>query len=268
MQTNKLIAITALTLLALAACRKEEEDPVDNDYTSAIDNSFGEALFNDALKQTDDAASDGGIRAMLDGCVDTVIIDLNANPHTMFIDFGTVNCQGNDGRYRRGSIMVTFTGGYSDPGTVITITPQDYYVNDYRVQGTKTVTNMGDDTNGNTYFTVEVAGTITAPNNQWTSTHNASRVRTWVAGEGTGTPYDDVYLITGTGNGTNRNGVPYTLNIDQALRIEIGCPYIVSGQVTITPQNLAPRTVNFGSGSCDDDISVTVNGNTYYFNGQ
>ena len=200
--------------------------------------------------------------------MDTVIIDLNAMPHTMLINFGTVNCEGTDGRNRRGSILVTFTGAYSDQGTVITITPQNYYVNDHRVQGSKTVTNMGLDQDGHPYFTVSVAGTVIAPDNSWTSTHNANRVRTWFAGDDTATPWDDVYLITGSGNGINRNGLPYSLAITQALRIEIGCPWIVSGKLDITPDALSTRSVDFGSGSCDDDLSVTVDGTTYYFTGQ
>jgi len=268
MNKTHLFAYVTLAGLSLAACRKEQEESPNNDYTSAMDNSIGEALFNDVLKQADDAAKDGGLRASLDGCVDTVIIDMNAMPHTMLIDFGSVNCTGTDGRTRRGSIMVTFTGGYRDAGTVITITPQNYYVNNYKVQGTKSVTNMGLNQDGHMYFNVSVAGTITAPDNSWTSTHNATRVRTWIAGEDTGTPFDDVYLISGNGNGVNRNGIAYTLAILQSLRIEIGCPWIVSGSVAITPQDLAVRTVDFGNGSCDDDISVTVNGNTYYFSGQ
>jgi hypothetical protein len=268
MKTIQTFTLLTLTALSLAACRRNDEEAPNNDLTSASDNAIAEALFSDALKQSDDAASDGGLRAMLDGCVDTVIIDTNVMPHTLLIDFGSVNCTGLDGRTRRGSILVTFTGRYSDQGTVITITPQNYYVNDYGVQGTKTVTNMGADNNGNTYFNVNVAGTITAPDGSWTSTHNATRVRTWIAGEGTNTPFDDVYLITGTGNGVNRNGLAYTLTITQALRIEIGCPYIVSGTVAIAPQDLAVRTVDFGNGSCDNDITVTVNGYTFYINGQ
>ncbi|MFZ1686899.1 MAG: hypothetical protein WAU70_05745 [Flavobacteriales bacterium] len=268
MKTAQQFACIALAALSLAACRKDKDEPMNNEYTSAVDNSLGEALFNDVLQQADDAAKDGGLRASLDACVDTVIIDTNVMPHTLLIDFGSTNCVGTDGRSRRGSILVTFTGAYREQGTVITITPQDYYVNDYHVQGTKTVTNMGLDQDGHTYFNVTVAGTITGPDNSWTSTHNATRVRTWLEGEDTGNPFDDVYLINGSGNGVNRNGLPYTLAITQALRIEIGCPYIVSGTIAITPQDLAVRTVDFGNGGCDDDMSVTINGNTYYFTGQ
>jgi hypothetical protein len=35
--------------------------------------------------------------------------------------------------YRCDKILVTFTGGYFDPGTIITYGFEDYYVNDYHV---------------------------------------------------------------------------------------------------------------------------------------
>jgi len=264
MQKNRLMLI-ALAALAFAGCRREDKTPLNNDYTAAMDNSLAEGMFNDVLKQSDDAAADGGLRGMMDGCIDTVVIDTNVMPHTMLIDFGPANCTGNDGRQRRGSILVTFTGPYRAEGTVITLTPQDYYVNDYHIEGLKTLTNLGPDGNGDTHFAITVSGTVTAPNNAWTSTHQAQRVRTWSQGEETLTPWDDVYLITGTGNGVNRNGVAYTLTITEALRVEIGCWHIVSGKLEITQQDLPTRYVDFGSGSCDGAVSVTVNGTTYYF---
>lgn len=260
-----LLTTTVLGLLALTACRKENDTPVNNDYTSAVDNSLSEALFNDLLKQADQAAEEGGVRGMMDACIDTIIIDTTAMPHTLWIDFGPVNCTGQDGRTRRGSILVTFTGPYRATGTVITITPQDYYVNDHHVQGSKTVTNLGPDGDGHTHFAIAVNGTVTAPDNAWTSTHTADRVRTWVQGEGTLTPWDDVYLITGNGSGTNRHGLPYTLTITEALRVEVGCWYVVSGKLEITPQGLATRYVDFGTGSCDGTVTVTVNGFTFTF---
>jgi hypothetical protein len=254
----------ALTL-SLAACRKDKDEPDDLDYTSASDNARAEDYFNDMLSEADNAAKDHDLRSMDDGCEPVVTIDTVAMPHTMLIDFGTVNCTANNGRLRRGKILVTFTGPYRAIGTVITITPQDYYVNNNHVEGVKTVTNMGPDADGHTYFNVQVDGTITAGDGSWTSQHHATRVRTWVEGESTITPFDDVYLITGSGNGVNRNGVAYTLTITQALRIAIGCPWITAGKLELTPDGHATRYVDFGSGSCDPNVTVTVNGVTFNF---
>ena len=266
MRTTNKAALLALMALSLAACRKDkDETPVDLDYTSASDNARAEDYFNDMLAVADDAAKSNGLRDAADGCEPVITIDLVASPHTMLIDFGPVNCTASNGRQRRGQIMVTFTGGYRDPGTVITITPQDYYVNDNHVQGLKTLTNMGPNGDGHSYFNIQVDGTVTAGAGSWTAEHHATRVRTWVEGEESPNPYDDVYLITGNGNGVNRHGVAYTLTITDALRVEIGCPWITAGNLEITPSGLATRYVDFGEGSCDGSVNVTVNGNTFTF---
>lgn len=256
--------LSALALLiSLVACRREEgPNPADRDYTMALDNSRAELYFADALKQSDGAFKNGTVP-----CAVAVTLDLEAMPRTMLVDFGPENCTGPDGLRRRGRLLVTFTGPYAEPGTVITITPQDYFVNDHQLQGNKTVTNMGDNPQGQPYFNVVVAGTVTAPDGSWTSTHSYQRVRTWIQGSGTPNPLDDVYLVTGGGSGVNRNGQAFAVTITSPLRVEIGCPWIVSGVQQIVPEGRPARTIDFGSGTCDNQVSVTVNGFTFTFGG-
>ena len=258
----KKLLLPFLLLLTLSACRKETEAPVDRDYTIAMDNSRAELYFTDALKQSDLAFKDGTVP-----CAVEVTIDLQSQPYSMLIDFGTTNCTGADGLSRRGRLFVTFTGPYSEPGTVITITPQEYRVNDHLVQGVKTVTNAGTNAQQQSYFTVAVSGTVTAPDGSWTSTHNYNRVRTWIAGENTAAILDDVYLITGGGIGTNRAGLPFTQQITTPLRAEVGCPWIVSGVVEIVPQGKQARVIDFGNGACDAQATVTVGGFSFTFGG-
>lgn len=257
-------ATAVFALLSLMACRKEDPatpQPTTPSYTVAVDHSLAEFFFNDAMKQTDLALKDNDVP-----CAVTVTIDLQAQPHTLLIDFGSANCMAADGLRRRGRLFVTFTGAYGDPGTVIVITPQDYHVNDHLVQGTKTVTNAGQDPNGHTYFNVAVNGTITASDGSWTSSHHAQRTRTWIAGEGTLNPFDDVYAITGDGGGVSRDGTPYTLQITSPLRVEVGCPWIVNGTARIIPQGGYTYDLDFGNG-CNNSVSVTVNGMTFTFGG-
>ncbi len=263
MISRKHLILASCALLALSACRKEDDETPDLDYTSASDNARAEDAFSDMLNQVDKAVDDNGLREMEDACDPTVTFDTLSNPRTITIDFGTVNCTAANGRTRRGRILVSYTGRYRDPGTVITITPQDYYVNDNHLQGTKTVTNMGTDQNGHLYYTVTVNGSLTAANGSWTATHQANRVRTWIQGSDTPTLLDDVYEITGNGSGVNRNGIAYTVNITNALRVAIGCPFITAGTAQVTPQDRPTRTIDYGNGSCDGTFSVTVNGQTF-----
>jgi len=255
-----------LLIVFIASCGKGDRDE-DQSVTETTDNSLAEFAFNDVFAVTSEAALvTQGIRATSQtlACA-TISADTTVNPMILLVDFGTVNCTGADGRNRRGKIFATFTGKYRDSLTVITITPQDYYLNDYKVEGTKTVTNKGHNSSGNLWYTVVVQNAkITEPGGTWNVTWNSSRVREWIAGESTVTDFtDDVYLITGSANGVNRRGNSFTADITTALRVELSCNWIVSGTMTITPDNLNPRYVDFGSGSCDNDATVTVNGNVY-----
>lgn len=265
MRNHTYTAIICFALLA-TACRKEKET-IDLDYTSAVDNALVESYFNDILRLSDETAGDNGLRGIQASCIDTVIIDTLASPHTMLIDLGPTNCTGLDGRQRRGQLFVTFTGRYRDAGTVITITPQGFHVNDHLVQGTKTVTNLGLNGDGHPFFSVDVDGTVTAPGGAWTSSYQGQRTRTWTQGSATPSLFDDVYAITGSGTGVNRNGIPYTVSITAPLIVELDCPYITQGQLEITPDQRPTRYVDFGNGVCDATITVTVNGNTYTFGG-
>ena len=250
-----------LALLLLAACRKEKEtDPIDLDFSSASDNARAEDAFNDILAQVDKAVDDNGLR---EACDPTVTFDTLGTPRTIMLDFGTENCTANNGRLRRGRIMVSYTGRYREVGTVITITPQNYHVNNNLVEGSKTVTNLGPNEAGHLQYNVVVNGTLTAADGSWTATHSAQRTRTWIEGQDTAPLSDDVYLITGNGSGVNRNGVAYTAAITTALRVALNCPFITQGAVTITPANRPPRIIDYGTSACDANFSVTVNGQTF-----
>lgn len=262
MQTKRIQFVVALFVIAaIVSCRREKKEQLNNTIT--IDNSTAENLYSDLFKVVDNVSStENGIRDNEIGCIDTIIVDTISVPRTILIDFGTDNCVGEDGRTRTGQIQVSYTGRYREEGTVITINTQNYKVNGYLLQGTKTVTNNGINSDGDTYFSIVVNGIITAPDNSWTSQWNSSRVRTWIIGDNSATIWDDVYLITGHASGIGRNGTPYDISITNALRAEIGCQWIVSGTMVLSPENYDNRTIDFGNGECNNGFTVTVNGET------
>ena len=262
MKINRYFLLTTLLALALVACRKDKEDAPDMDYTAASDHARADDVFNDMLDQVDKAVDDNGLR---DACDPTVTFDTISTPRTITLDFGDVNCTATNGRLRRGKILVSYTGRYRDAGTVITLSPLNYHVNNNLVTGTKTVTNMGLDTNGHIYFNITVNGSLTADDATWTASHQAARVRTWIQGSDTPQLSDDIYLITGGGSGVNRNGIAYTTSITSALRVVLGCENlrITQGTVVVTPANRPARTVDYGNGACDSTFTVTVTGQTY-----
>jgi hypothetical protein len=255
-------------VLVLAGCRKNRE--IDNDTSAAADNQLADNLFTEVHKMADAVVAGTFQQTMYKssdtvfttGCA-TVTHDTTTNPRTITINFGSTNCMCADGKNRRGIINVSYTGPYRDSNTVITHTFSNYFVNDNQVTGTKTVTNMGHNANNQLYYNIYENGAIykaTGGTISWTS----NRVRTWISGESTVFNWlDDVYLISGSGNGTSSNGTQFTVSITSPLRVELSCPRIVSGTVDITPAGKSTRTLDYGAGNCDYTATVTVNGNTY-----
>jgi hypothetical protein len=253
----------------MASCHKSDRD-TDTETQSATDYSIAEACWKDVFKQLDDAAA---VTAdvnrysvpVVTTCYTVTVTPALPNttfPKTVTIDFGT-GCTGPDGIVRKGMISAVFSGKYRDSLTTITITPANYYIDGYKVQGTKTITNQGH-INGVATFSVNVQNaTITTPDNKMI-TWNSQRTNRWVAGESTlGTVLDDMYEVSGSGNGTGTKGNSFTMTITTPLRVETGCRYITKGVLKLQPANLEERVIDFGSGTCDDKATVSILGNSY-----
>jgi hypothetical protein len=264
-----LIAITSFVIL-VTGCKKDDNIQLE-DKTISQDDAYAESTFENVSDMADEAydmstgnhlKSTEGNRMFLSDCA-TVTLDTNVFPHELTIDFGDTNCLCHDGKYRRGIIIITFTGRYRHPGTVITHGFENYYVNDNSVDGTKVVTNMGENENGNLYFTIEVVGVVQKVGDSSTFSWNSSRVREWIQGSDTKNRWDDIYLLTGTAHGTRPNGLTWEKEIINPLRLELACRFIVSGTVEIRPQDRPVRLLDYGTGECDNIATVTVNGETY-----
>ena len=82
----------------------------------------------------------------------------------------------------------------------------------------------------------------------------------WIEGEDTQINIlDDVYEITGTANGLTSKQKEYTITITKALNVAVNCPWIRSGTIDISadPANI---TVDYGTGECDAEATVTILG--------
>lgn len=260
--------------LCFTSCRK---DKYDGDIESAENNALSEAIFNDVTTLVDQSVSSGDVTMGVYGgssnndaqgglgsnCASITLDTVSAN-RSVIIDFGSVNCVCKDGRNRRGKIIATYTGRYRQAGTVITISFDNYFVNDNQVKGTKKTTNNGVNNAGHLVYTVEVNGQIIKANNGGTVSWTSTRQREWKAGEGTPLILtDDVYSITGTASGTNASGVSYTIVITQPLIRNMSCRWFESGKLDVTPQGKPTRTLDYGNTGCDANATVTILGRAY-----
>ncbi|NVO04014.1 MAG: hypothetical protein HXX09_15060 [Bacteroidetes bacterium] len=268
---NRFFNLTTLSILFVItlafnniSCNKDESD---KDQLAAQNNSDAENAFSDVFKQIDIVSKDttlGVLGTINISCATVTMSPIGLTyPKTITIDYGTTNCEGTDGRFRRGKIIAVTTGKYRDSLTSITVTFDNYFLNDNKVFGTKTITNKGRNTLGNMFWTIKVenAGVITE---KGTIAWNSVRTREWIAGENTLNNYfDDGYSITGNGSGVTTDGNSFVITITKALKASLSCMWLTCGTVEITPQGLSTRIIDFGNGTCDREATVLINDETY-----
>ncbi|MBK7762770.1 MAG: hypothetical protein IPI46_05275 [Bacteroidetes bacterium] len=261
-----LVVLSLATTLIFSACNRRDKNQ-DNDTQLAGDNTLFENTYNEVLNMADEASEkntgDNLSNYKTASTCATITHDTLNVPKTITIDFGNTNCLCNDGRNRRGKILVSYTGKYRDSGSVHTITFDNYFVNDNQVLGSKTVSNLGTNTSNQTHFSIVVNGLIIKALTGDSVVWNSTRTRTWVGGEATiGDKSDDVYEITGSASGT-KGSTAYTMTIIQPLVKAVACGYISKGVMEVQPSGKLLRSIDFGNGTCDNIAQVTIGGNVY-----
>ncbi|WP_035567231.1 hypothetical protein [Hymenobacter sp. IS2118] len=265
-------ACLASGLLLTTGCQRDADQVAPDDVVSAEDHGSSDeetALSSDLLTaaQPQDESVTGSpavagaaeMGRLFGTCATRTY---TAETRTLVIDFGPTNCLCPDGRYRRGKIVVVFTGPNLRRHSGAIVTRVDYFVNDNQHTATRIFTDLG---NGSFSLNIPSASIILA-NGGGTHSWTARRVFTRTAGFGTPQLADDEYSITGTASGTNRRGVDYTATIGQPLikRFTAGCfRHFVSGTVKIENSKDNTLLLNYdptGAGVCDNIASVTING--------
>ncbi|MDX1903220.1 MAG: hypothetical protein SFU27_03595 [Thermonemataceae bacterium] len=264
-------SIALVASFSLTSCKKDKEALYDQ---SAVDNAKADAQFNDLDNITTDAmiSNDDNLGLRGEEVSGTSnfcgAVTINTTTKTIVIDFGAgTTCD--DGRTRKGKINITYTGRYLTPGTVITTTPQEYYVNGVKIEGTKTVTNIS--TSDTPTHRVQITGGKITDTDGTSVTWNATRKREWLSGYGDFpiiNAFNDTFRISsfeadGTiANGTNRQGKAYTTKITKPLVVETACflegsRKFTEGTYSVISES-STRTIDFGNGECGGTITVTL----------
>ena len=268
-----ILTLSILTIL-LYACKDENiiNTPEQTSTQASQDHLFAENTFNDINRVVEDGFNDNGLSKSSCANYKSMASD-SSDADTLIIDFGEVDCLDEYGKLRRGKIIVIYTAPYQDSLAQISTTFDHYYVNSTNwVQGSRTVTNLGRNLDGDMVFDIAVDANITTEIGRidWIS----NRTRFWTDGRNTTQyPFDDIYKVMGSASGNGLNNRDFTVNITDSLEVNLGCLLptitynkrcaIVSGKVKVTPDGYAARKIDYGMGGCNCDFSVTINGKTY-----
>jgi hypothetical protein len=275
----KRIAVASIALLTVTlffSCKKEGSDQVNVTEDEAVmyseESMEAEASYNDVEDISMIAADEEGVvsttgrifpfvalRLRIGDCADiTVSPNDSTYPKTVTIDFGT-GCVGLDGKLRKGVITLHFTGPIRRPGSVLTISLQDFYIGRAHIEGTKVISNLS--SNGNIKFTVQVVGgKVTYPNGRGYK-YECLRYVQQTAGGQTNDVLDDVYSIEGRSATQFNNGVTITLNTESPLIKKVVCPWISEGvlKIKINSRVLFLNYSAPGNGDCDNKALLTWN---------
>jgi hypothetical protein len=188
----------------------------------------------------------------------TVTPNDSTYPKTVTIDFGD-SCRGRDGKVRSGKLVLHFTGPIRRPGSVVTLTFVNYYVNRVHIEGTKIFKNLSEPPMHK--WSIEVLnGKVTFPNGRG-YTYDGIKTVKQIAGMLTNYVRDDVYQITGRSKTVFRNGTTVNINTEDPLIKKVACHWISEGTLKIKINDRV-FYLDFGfpnNGNCDNKALLTWN---------
>lgn len=265
---SSLLFVSAIAALTLNSCKKEEPD---TETQSAVDNSVCEGEFTGRMGVINGyAIKEQGVKSMMP-IYPSVYIDptdtLDGFPVTMTVDYGPVGVVDPiDGKTRKGQITAKYDRSWDTAGCVVTVKLIGYYV---KASSSSTFVQYACDSmmiihNSAYSFTNNIIGgkCIAA---SWNLEWACSRTLTQTAGMGDTLTSNDVFQFTGSAVGKTREGKNYTVNVTSPVIKNMSCPWISQGKIDLTPEGKATRTVDYGTGVCDSQATLTINGNTFAF---
>ena len=262
----KLLALVlSISMVSFLACKKEENDTQisEEDKTSTSDYAKAETIYTEIWHTTLEQALSN---PALNGFAGSEVEDRNACPTVSVSPQGTYpkvltldyasGCTTAKGQEISGQIIATFSGPASQSGITISITLVNLKYKGYTVSGTYSVSCSGP----GSYSGSISNGVVVNPQGGTTTYSGTFSV---VQVEGTSTnglnqQSDDVYNISLNITGVDTNGKTYTVKTTSPLRKELDCAWIVSGAIEVKTGNTAKKTLDFGTGTCDDQATLTV----------
>lgn len=264
---NYLACLGVLLSLVAFSCRKKNILPDDPGFqTNAIEltaaSTIAENLYDDVFNQINIEAVNNNLAERLtgttgvQGCAIVTFspADLTTFPKTMTLDYGS-GCS-LEPVLRKGKLIVTLNGRLRNAGTTLSVTFENYSVNDYKLEGAFNLIN--NTTNNVLSFTSQTAnGKLTYLGGLLSFTHSGTHTYTQIGGSNTASYLDDSWSVSGLGNTLSPNE-SLSWEITTPLIKNIACGSIVSGVEEFKYNNNTSGSLNFGEGTCDRLATLTI----------
>lgn len=186
------------------------------------------------------------------------------NPQgTISIDFGT-GCTDLRGNIRKGKLNIAYNGKRFMPGSTVTTTTDNYYINGVKLEGTRTSTNVQGSSSEAPKFTVTLVNGKATFEDQSVATRESEITWSWI--RAANPSQDQLVIATGSwAEGVTRHGRSYEVSVLDDLVYRRGCFMAVDGIKRYVIDGSKEIVIDYGTGDCDQSIMVTVNGVTRNF---
>jgi hypothetical protein len=275
--TNLFAKIVALSLVAvsgfISSCNEEErltasdtqditEEAITDAYFQDTDDIGGVVIESPNDDQFSGGRSAGTITITDDRCKCAVVtIEASGtleNPQGLIVvDFGA-GCTDNRLNTRKGKLKFAYTGWRFVPGSKIVMTTENYYINEVKLEGTRTSTNVqGSTTDAPKFNVVLTGGKATFPDAS-IAERESNITWEWIRAAN---PSED-YLIIGQqseAHGITRGGRSYDVSLVEALKYKRFCGIAVDGIKKYIIDEDKEIVIDYGDGTCDKSVTITVN---------
>lgn len=270
MNTKQLFYVfIAAFLFTLGACNQDEApdfspedtedaslDAIEDSYFDDADDLVGEAFAGTEGSSNGKKATDERLTCA------TITYEGDGNSGILRIDFGD-GCTDPRGNVRTGAIVVTHSGAWNLAGSSWSISFEDYTINQFQIEGSRTVTVVSYTEELSVLDVVLTGGRVTWPDGR-VATREVNRRREHERNENN---LLDRLIIYGSAQGTFRNGRGYSIEILEPLVYTRTCAaegvFIPVSGVKFITHGLRELTIDYGDGTCDNIVTLTnKNGRT------
>lgn len=270
-----LLLVFSLSAIIAVSCTKDDNGSISAaDLSAAQEDTYADALYEEVDNMVSDELSSldkNGYQStkksgLADACY-TVTIDHPDSltfPKVVTIDYGE-GCLvvfNGDSIVRKGKIIITQTGRWFLKNSQHSVTLQDFYINDIKVEGTRTWTNLGYNEKNHLELGIVLTGGKITFNDTAFMTREADHKREIIRRLNS---QNDTIIVTGNASGTNVLGQTYNREITSPL-VMVHCSeynwrwVIVDGSVQLTNSETGVLTIDYTGSGCTGEVTVNKDG--------
>lgn len=251
----------ACLAISLSNCKKAE---IERETQSAEDAFLAETVCNQVIAlalaeaHSEPLVNNKNEGLGLDCVTETLSGDTATFPSgtvTLSLNFNGQVCGSIDNKVRSGAIDLVFTNNYwSNRNASFMATSASYTENGVTLTGDFVFRHVGTDT----FSVVLENGTLSGSG--FSFSYEFTKEVYWTLGSFSDTlATDDEFKMSGSMNGTNRNGRLFSGSIVSPVNWKTTCGNLQNGEIVITPKALSSRVIT-PAVNCSSQATLKVNG--------